>query len=211
MDRDPHPVPDSREYLAAWALSAAENMARAEKHFAEHVRAGIAAGIPGTGPLGQVIPAGVARGWLRRSEAIDLVLTALSTATRPSDHRAWLVVWLNDLGGTDQQIVDRADIMIPLLATGAPGIVTRLAPVLVAGVSTDRLADTVAAALSARTARARRAVLTALADRVAHDPAAAAAVAPGLATLTTTHDETLAAAVQRVLEAGRMATASTPG
>jgi hypothetical protein len=78
-------VPENVEYMKDWAAFAAAVLGlAAELHrretvpeealirnrFAEHVRVGMAVGVPATGPFGAVLPEGVRRGWFPRGEAI---------------------------------------------------------------------------------------------------------------------------------------------
>ncbi|MCL2091760.1 MAG: hypothetical protein FWH11_11300 [Micrococcales bacterium] len=133
--------------------------------FAEHVRAGVAAGLEGTGPFGWLILEGVGKGWLDRAEAVDLVLAALDATARPAERKAWLGVWLDGLHVTDDEVLARVETLIPVLATGDRHVLERLAPVLVAGVGDDLLADVGALALAAPTKKGLQSVLQALAAR----------------------------------------------
>ncbi|MCL2424159.1 MAG: hypothetical protein FWD11_09770 [Micrococcales bacterium] len=164
--------------------------------FAEHVRAAMAAGLD----VSRVIPDGVARGWATRDEAVDLVLVALDTAARPTERKVWLDVWLDDLHATDDEIVGHAQTLVPVLATGDVFVVERLAPVLIAGVDDDLLADVVTVALTGRTKKARRTVLAALARRPVPGVATVEALEPVVAELAAGADQTLARAACTLAE-----------
>ncbi|MCL2090746.1 MAG: hypothetical protein FWH11_05910 [Micrococcales bacterium] len=221
------PVPESVEYLKDWAAHAegvlvgdtgnplavgyggtlvdglfdlplCEEVIR--DRFAEHVRAGVAAGVAGTGPFGQVVPAGVARGWLDRTEAVELVLTALDGASRPGDRKAWLGAWLDGLHATDQEILVRADMLVPVMAAGGAPAIDRLAPVLIAGVDDDLLSDVATVALTASTKKALRAVLGALAARGRPTADVREAVGPQIVALDAGHDRALTRAVQAAVD-----------
>ena len=69
-----------------------------ERRLTEHVRAAVAVGVPATGPFGSGVPAAVARGWLERDEAVDLVVAALDAAQRPGDRKVWAQVLTGPLG-----------------------------------------------------------------------------------------------------------------
>ncbi|MCL2849302.1 MAG: hypothetical protein FWE61_04570, partial [Micrococcales bacterium] len=206
------PVPGRRPYLEEWVDvartvlvgQAVDDEDLVSSRFADHIRAAVALGV---GQFGDVLGAGVARGWLDRDEAVDLVLTAIDTATRPSDRRHWLRVWLDaqittddgpvpGLAVSDDEVLAHADALVPVLASGESPVVERLASVLVAAVDDDRLADVVTAALCGPTSKkACRAVLAALAARPR--PSTAEAIEPHITALSS--DKSLAGAVATVV------------
>lgn len=210
------PVPQVQSYLEGWVRYAEERLVESSgpwgrdielpdgvifDRFAEHVRAGVAARLAGAGEFGRIVPAAVAQGLLDRDEAVDLVLVALDTARRPSDRKAWLRIWLDDLAVTDGEIVAHVDTVVPILVAGEPAVVERLAPVLISQVSDDVLVDVATAALVAPTKRSLRAVLSALAARPRPSATTAGVVGPQLEGLDTGRDRTLARAVQDVTRA----------
>lgn len=179
--------------------------------FAEHVRAGVAAGVTGTGVFGWVVPAGVAHGWMGRDEAAALVVTALDQATRPTDCVAWLRVWLDRLGATSDEILAQAEILVPVLAastghTLGSEVVERLAPPLIAGVGDDLLVDVATAALGVSTKKARWSVLAALAVRPRPSDTTVEAIAPQVTVLEGAGFDKVVAAVVRA-----WGLAETPG
>ncbi|MCL2091908.1 MAG: hypothetical protein FWH11_12055 [Micrococcales bacterium] len=217
------PVPQNREYLKDWAAHAAATLTGDTAHgarldeavireqFAEHVRAGTAVGLVGAGPFGRVVPAGVARGWLDRDAAVGLVLTSLDAATRPGDRKVWLRTWLDDLHVTNAEIVDRAEALVPLLASGEALVVERLAPVLVAGVGDDQLADVATAALTAPTKKALRVVLRALAARPRPSQAPRETLGPQVTALSVDPDPALARVAQKVVDSWELTAAAPAG
>lgn len=210
------PVPDAVGYLldwvvvAAWALgedvevvplrSAPPSVDQVEGRFAEHVRAAVAAGVPGTSPLPVLLGTGVRRGWVDRAEALSLAFAALDTAVRPSDRKAWAVAITDGLGLTDTELVARADALVAVLSTGEAPLVEAFAPRLLGLVHDDLLADVLAAALTARTKKALLVVLKAAAAR-----RPSAAVLGELAELVgpraADKDKAVAAAAGKVLDA----------
>ncbi|MCL2466594.1 MAG: hypothetical protein FWF02_00920 [Micrococcales bacterium] len=220
-----HQLPvDNREYITDWAAYAEAVLTRdfsqltwqprggpapdaaqweplIAERFVEHVRAGVALGVHANGPFGRVLPAGVERGWLAHDEAVELVLAGLDCAARPSDRKAWVEAWLDRLGVTDDEVVSRAHTLVPVLATGDAVVVERLAPLLIAGVPDDLLADVVTAALAAPTKKALRVVLTAMAARPRPAAPTVEAVAPQLNALDVARDKPLARALQAVVDA----------
>lgn len=210
------PVPRARPYLEGWARYAEDLLVGSPDswwhdvelpeavvldRFAEHVRAGVETGLAGAGGFGRLVPAGVARGLLDRDEAVELVLVALDTARRPSDRRAWLRIWLDDLAATDNEIVAHVDTVVPIMAASEPVVVERLAPVLIAQVDNAVLVDVAGAALTVPTKKALRAALAALAARQRPSEETVTTLAPYLETLDTGRDRSLERAVRKVTEA----------
>ncbi|MCL2850300.1 MAG: hypothetical protein FWE61_09695, partial [Micrococcales bacterium] len=218
-------VPDDLEYLKDWVVHAqavicdkppellrrqlwgnptlAEPVIR--ERFADHVRAGAAARLAGTGPFGAVLPAGVAKGWLDRDEAVELVFAMADAATRPGDRKVWVGV-LDDLDVADAEILARAQTLVPLLANAAPAVVERLAPVLIGGVDGDLLADVATAALSVATKKARLVVLAALAARPRPSPQTVEVLAPQVTALDVGRDAAVVRAAQALVTAWGLAT-----
>ncbi|MCL2091775.1 MAG: hypothetical protein FWH11_11380 [Micrococcales bacterium] len=208
------PVPTHSEYLKDWVAHARAVLTGdgiypkvplctetvVADRFVEHVRSSVAAVLPAPA-LSRVVVAGVARGWLDRAEAVDLVLAALDGARRPGDRKAWLGAWLDDLGVTDAEIVTHADALVPVLAHGDGSTVERLAPVLIAGVSDDQLSEVATVALAVSTKKALAVVLGALAARPRTSDETAEVLGSQVAALDVGRDRSLARAVQGVGDA----------
>ncbi|WP_421733301.1 DUF6493 family protein [Cellulomonas sp.] len=220
VDRFDLPVPDRIAYLKDWSvyalgvLSGEADLVPAdrgwcepaviERRLPEHVRAGVGAGVPATGPFGSVVPAAVARGWLSRDEAVDLVVAALDAAQRPGDRKVWAQVLTGPLALSDDELVARADALVTVLARGDGPVVELLAPRLVAGVSDNVLGDVLAVTLPVRTKKVLRLLLTAAADRPRPHRDVVDAVAPLVLLHTSGTDRTVARAALALADAWGM-------
>lgn len=217
VDRHDLPVPRSVEYLKDWAAHASivltgvgEVVGRGSvpcdeavirRRFAEHVRAAVAVGVPATGPFGAVPAAGVERGWLDRDEAVELVLTALDAAQRPGDRKVWAQVLTGPLGLTDDELAERADLLVGVLAHGDGPVVEALGPRLVARAGDDVLGDVLAVTLPVRTKKVLRALLARAAARPRPADDVVEAVAPLVLPHVTSTDRPLVRAAQALVDA----------
>ncbi|MFF2273802.1 hypothetical protein ACFVTX_16120 [Agromyces sp. NPDC058136] len=170
-------VPDSVEYLKDWAVYAAVALGLEAElfpsdrgaidaevirpRFVDHVRAGIAAGAPATGPFGGVVVAGAAQGWIDRDEAVSLVLAALDAAQRPGDRKVWAMALTDDLALTDVEIVANADALLGALSHAEAPVVTALAPAIIEHGDEHQAADVLSLALMVKAKAARKLVLDA--------------------------------------------------
>ncbi|MDR2567636.1 MAG: hypothetical protein LBC97_16605 [Bifidobacteriaceae bacterium] len=207
------PVPDNTEYIKDWAAFAAATLglpaeitgpqralpaeSAIRDRFAEHVRAGVAAGAPATGPFGPVVAAGVEKGWMGRAEAVELAFAALDAASRPGDRKAWLAA-LDQLGVENADFAARADGLVPLLATGEGGIVQRLGPVLIGGEDDAVAVEALIAALAAPAKKTLRTVLEAALAR--RRPEGAEALTGQLAQLAGDRDKWVARSAGRLID-----------
>ncbi|MCL2091906.1 MAG: hypothetical protein FWH11_12045 [Micrococcales bacterium] len=171
--------------------------------FVDHVRAYVEVGLDSA----LVLLAGVHRGWLDRDAAASLVLTAIDTAIRPVDRKTWLGAWLDGLSATDEEIVARADTLVPVMAAGGAPAVERLAPVLIAGVDDDLLVDVATVALTVPTKKALRVVLKALAAR---PRPSVEAIGSQVMAVDVGHDKSLAKAVRTVVDSWGLGEAAGP-
>ncbi|MDR2771063.1 MAG: PRTRC system protein E, partial [Clostridiales Family XIII bacterium] len=167
-------VPQTVEYIKDWSVYAAAALGLKaetrynetdlpgldliEKRYAEHIRTGAAVGAPATGPFSAVLSAGVKRGLIARDEAVSVVFSALDAAIRPGDRKVWLRV-LDELSVSDAELAERAQTLIPLLSTGETAVIERLAPTLIARAEGGSLTELLLASLTAKTKKAREAVL----------------------------------------------------
>lgn len=146
--------------------------------FAEHVRAAVAAGLQLTGPLLPACRLGLGRGLLDRDELIGLSFAGLDRARRPGERDAWVTFLADDLRVTDAEILERAEELIPALATGSREVVERFGVVLLGHAPQELLLDLVATALPAATSRRLRTLIVdTLAARTPPDPAVARDIA----------------------------------
>ncbi|MEJ7647689.1 MAG: hypothetical protein WKF57_01380 [Nakamurella sp.] len=194
-------IPDNEEYLQDWAGCAylaltprqpGETLTWSRMtippeeavtpRFAEHVRASVAAGLQLTGPLLPACQLGLGRGLLERQEMVDLSFAGLDRARRPGERAAWVTFLVDDLRITDAEILERAEELIPALATGSREVVEQFGVVLLARAPDELLVDLVASALPAVTSRRLRTLIVdTLAARDRPDPAVVKDVADVLA------------------------------
>lgn len=213
VDRLNLDVPQNVEYLKDWSVYAAAAMGLEaetryndtdlpgldliEKRFVEHIQKGIAAGVPATGPFGAVLPCGVKRGLLPRENAAELVFSALDAAVRPGDRKVWLEV-LDELGISDEELCARTQSLIPLLSFGDAAVITRLAPVLIAGAKGELLMEVLLSAFSAPTKKAKQAVLKSALS--CPRPERADDLSPWLSIFAGDKDRDLASLAQRLIK-----------
>lgn len=174
-------VPQNVDYLKDWVALALEQVAIELRdasdgrqpprdpatawRFMEHLAAAAALGVPATGPFGRLVPLAVSGGWIERDAAVALSFQALDSAQRPGDRRRWAEVLVDDLAVRDDEVVARAEELVPALASGEPGVVEWFAPILIRGVDEGQLAEVAMAALMVGTRKAQRIVIDALATR----------------------------------------------
>ncbi|MDR0490437.1 MAG: PRTRC system protein E, partial [Oscillospiraceae bacterium] len=214
VDRLNMGVPQNVEYIKDWSVYAAAAMGLKaelrhrdetdlpgidviEKRFVEHIQIGIAVNAPATGPFGAVLPAGVKRGWLSRDNAVMLVLSALDASVRPGDRKVWLGV-LDELGISEEELCSNIQSLIPLMSTGDSAVVTRLAPVLIAGADSNLLTEVLLSTLSATTKKARQLVLKSALDRSC--PNNAEELASWLSMLASDKDKSVASLAERLMK-----------
>ncbi|MBB2924037.1 DUF6493 family protein [Cellulomonas cellasea] len=220
VERGDLPVPEDLGYLKDWSVYALGALTGGgelvpshrgwcepdtiRRRLPEHVRAGVAVGVPATGPFGTVVPAAVDRGWLVRDEAVDLVLAALDAAQRPGDRKAWAQVLTGPLGLTDGELIARADALVAVLAHGEGPVVELLAPRLIAGAPDDVLGDVLAVTLLVPTKKVLRLLLTTAAERPRPSSDVVDTVAPLVAAYLASTDRALARAAATLTEAWGM-------
>lgn len=174
VDRLSLEIPQSAEYIKDWSVYAAVAMglpaetlyhetdlpdiAMIKKRFGEHIRVGIAVNAPATGPFGRLFPEGVLRGYMSKEEGIGLIFSALDASVRPADRKVWLQA-LDKLGISDQELYSRTQMLIPLLSSGEPAVVERIAPVLIAGADSDMLGEVLVSSLCTSVKKAKQLVL----------------------------------------------------
>lgn len=211
------PVPHDVDYVKDWSVYALGALtgegelyptsrgwcapATVSRRAAEHLRAGVAAGAPATGPFGSVVAHAVAAGWVARDEAVRLVLTALDAAQRPGDRKVWVQVLTGPLALTDDELVAHADALVTVLAHGEGPVVDAVAPRLIAGVPDDVLGDVLAVTLPVRTKKVLLGLLTAAARRPRPSSSVCDAVAPLVAPHTAAADRQVARAAGALVAA----------
>ncbi|WP_036923515.1 hypothetical protein [Propionicicella superfundia] len=220
-------VPDNIEYLKDWAAfavaqltgDAAELPGRdatmpaaepARERFVEHIDLAVSSGLPSTGPLGRIVPAAVAQGWLDPGHAAELALSGMDAAQRPGDRKRWAEVLVDELAVDPQFLVARSDALIPALATGEAPLVERFGPPLIAGVGDDQLGDIAVVSLMVGTRKGQRTVLKALAARTAPSAETVASVAPRLDELAAEKDRAVSRAAAALLRSWGVAESGRP-
>ncbi|PFG44146.1 hypothetical protein ATJ88_2864 [Isoptericola jiangsuensis] len=167
----------------------------------EHLRAGVAAGVPATGPFGTVFAAAVERDLVERTEALDLALAALDAAQRPGDRKVWARLLTGPLAVTDDELVARTDVLVAILTHGDGPVVEAFGPRLVRTLPDDLLADVLLVTLPVRTKKVLRLLLTAAAGRPRPPAEAADVVAPLVVPHAAGPDRVLARAASALVAA----------
>ncbi|MCE1173607.1 MAG: hypothetical protein LWW77_03250 [Propionibacteriales bacterium] len=215
------PVPEVGDYPAIWARWGSWQLSPrmygqrpGQAHliaakFVEHVDVAVAVGVPPAHGLADVIRHGRNHGWIGRDQTVTLAFAGLNAAQRPWDRKGWLQV-LDDLAIADQELLDRADALVPLLAMGESALVERLGPVLIGGVDEAGLADVALSCLTAPTKKATVVVLKALAARSLPSVEVREAVAEQVAVLAGGRDAAVAKAAAAVIAAWRLADLVAP-
>ena len=186
-------------YAVAWttlALQACRGEGDPEPFTAEaeeHLSLAVEVHLPPHGALGDLLRLDL----LPRERRLELCLAGLESAPRPSDRADWGRLLL-DLAVTDDELRARADLLLGALASGEgpllEGLGTRCAAVL----GDEYLPDLLVIAGAARTKKAAKALLSALASRPR--PAETTELESLLADLLV-RDADIAKATQRLCEA----------
>lgn len=207
------PIPRNVPYAAAWCSSAALDLrlrtprdnrgapepGASEHRFAEHVETAIELAITPS-DLPAVMAEGARLGRLDRQHAVNLALSALDAASKPTARTAWANSLVDTFALTDAEFLDHGEILIQAMAMGPATIVDRFAPPLIAVTDDDQLADVLLVALTAPTKKAQRSALNAAAARIAPAPGVIAAVTDLLGDLASSPDRAIAKAAQAVLD-----------
>lgn len=208
------PVPDNAEYLKDWACVAHHHLVKPGEYlqgrsarigksliaarYAEHLRAAVAAGVPGRGPLGELIAPGVERRLVGRDETVALTFAALDAAQRPGDRKVWFEALTRDLDLTEDEFLARADELVQAMSLGDVAVIEKVAPILIARGDENSLADVLTVALLAKTKKAKLVVLRAAAHRESPGEGVADAIAPILGDLANGDDPALARAADQL-------------
>ncbi|MCL2378064.1 MAG: hypothetical protein FWC77_02955 [Defluviitaleaceae bacterium] len=166
--------------------------------FAEHIHAGLAVNTPLTLNFGQVAIHGIKHGMINRETTLPHIFAALDAAIRPADRKALLKI-LDELNITDQELVDRTQALIPILATSDTAVINRLAPPLIAHADDELLPEIMLSAFSATTKKTRLLVLKSAQNRPA--PPGAEEIAPWLIMLAADKDKAVATTAKKLIQA----------
>ncbi|MDR2870396.1 MAG: hypothetical protein LBV04_08105 [Deferribacteraceae bacterium] len=171
VDRLNLDIPQNVNYIGHWAFYVTHNLSRKEesprrvaiikRRFKEHIAVGVTLKAPdGKSAELAIVPIGVERGWLERSEAIDMAIIGLDAASHPSNRKLWLDL-LDELAISDSEIAAHTDTLIPILATGDQYVLNRLVPTLIANAKGAQLAELLIASFSVKTKKGKQLVLKA--------------------------------------------------
>ncbi|MCL2528480.1 MAG: hypothetical protein FWE42_08695 [Defluviitaleaceae bacterium] len=169
-----------------------------EKRFGEHIQAGFAANTPLTGNFGRAAVYGAKQGLVSRDEMVPLTFSALDAAIRPADRKATLEI-LDEMQITHEEIADRVQSIIPILATSDSIVINYFAPPLIAHAPGDMLVEVMVSSFSATTKKTRLLVLkSALARKCPPNPEE---IAPWLSILAADKDKTIITAATKLMKA----------
>lgn len=215
------PLPEHPEYLKDWAVYALGALtgggelmppdrgliaeALIAPRYPEHARAAIALGTPATGPFGESVPAALERGWLSRTEAMDLAVAGLDAAQRPGDRKVWAALLTGPLGltepGNEAELDARTETLLSAIATGEAAVIEAFAPALMARADDALLSEILVLGLSAKPKKTKRALLLAAADRSAPGARAREELAALVGPLAAGTDAQLAKPARALLDA----------
>ncbi|MDO4766369.1 MAG: DUF6493 family protein [Eubacteriales bacterium] len=126
--------------------------------FQEHIEIGIAVNAPATGPFSKVLVKGVSDGLLGKEQAKQQVFLALDMAARPGDRKEWIRV-LEEIGMTEEDILERAESLMPLLAFGETAITEKIAPVLIERLPAEKMAAVLISSFAAKSKKTKQLLL----------------------------------------------------
>lgn len=219
-------VPNKVGYLQDWSIVAlaaltgdVDNITFPEKHvlptfeelrpsFEEHWQATLRSGAPMTGTFGKLLAAAVKAGLIERDAGIEQLFMSLDAAARPSDRKELTSLIVNDIAVTDDELVARTDVLIPVLSHGEGPVVESFAPRLIANVADDLVGEVALACLYAKTKKAVRQVLTALKQRDFPGHSSAELLHERLGELAQSHDKATVKLAEAVLAHWNMSPAA---
>ena len=168
--------------------------------FSTHLRAALALGVSVDGPLGAVLLMGVQHGLISRDEALQHAITGLDTAPKPWDRKELVRIITEDLSASDSELLDRVAALVPAISMGEGPVVEALAPRLITFAPPEVVAEVALPALYAKTVKAKRAVVEALAGRSDLGPEQTDLLADRLGELAAERNAALAKQAQRILD-----------
>lgn len=170
------PIPESVDYIKDWAFYAEkafekDDSTRVEskddfdppiemirRRFSEHIEVGVAVNAPATGPFSKVLLQGVHDGLISNGKAKHFVFFALDKSSRPGDRKEWMRT-MEELGVTDEELLGRAESLIPLLALGETAITERIVPVLLPKISEERFPEVLMSSFVVKSKKMKAAIL----------------------------------------------------
>ncbi|MDO5098503.1 MAG: hypothetical protein Q4D85_07050 [Corynebacterium sp.] len=176
-------IPDNPTYLNNWALTVlpliapdavkdfpvAAHLAITKKNalarLPEHIACGVKYPVLVWGAWGKLLVEAEKHAMVDRGVALDAVVRALDVAQKRSQIKRCMSLLVDDLAITDEELLARTDVLVPLLARGDSLCVTSFAPRLIAAVPSDGLAEVALAASYVSTMTGQRKVFQALVKR----------------------------------------------
>lgn len=168
--------------------------------FATHLRAALELGDSVDGPSGAVLLMGVQQGLISRDDALQLAITGLDTAPRPGDRKELVRIITEELSVSDSELLDRVVALVPAISTGEGPVVEALAPRLISFAPPEVVAELALPALYAKTVKAKRAVVEALAGRKDLESEQVHLLSDRVGELAVEKNAALAKRAQRVLD-----------
>lgn len=169
--------------------------------FATHLRAALELGGSVDGPSGAVLLMGVQQGLISRDDALQLAITGLDTAPKPGDRKELVRIITEELSVSDSELLDRVVALVPAISTGEGPVVEALAPRLISFAPPEVVAEVALPALYAKTVKAKRAMVEALAGRKDLESEQVHLLSDRVGELAVEKNAALAKRAQRVLDA----------
>lgn len=208
-------VPDNLAYLETWVHVAAATLGADEEtpddvtvplavlqtRYADHLRAALRSGNPAPREAGVLVGGGVERGWIGLDEARQLVLFAMEQAQRPIDRKTWAAVLTDTLGATPEWLLEHAGVILSVVSFGDDAIITRFTPVLLASGDDELIMQAMLIGLTAKSAKAKAALLEVAAATPPPGVETTAVVAEAVAPLLSAKDRKVSRRAQALVDA----------
>lgn len=202
-------TPAEPEFLERWANIAVGAMGEEGEVPAEIVgaryRESLTALLQGTIPTrfdaAALVGGGVARGWIPRDEARELVLFAMDRAPRPSDRVTWSRVLVGTLEAPEEWLLEHAPVLVSTMSFGDDAVITAFVPVLLAAGDDELTMQALFAGLAAKSAKAKAAVLAATLEARVPGPEVAQLLGDQVAALAGAKDRRVAGNATAVMAA----------
>ena len=191
------PVPENLDYLSGWAETAAVSLDTAGEllsevqipvetiasRYLDHLRAALRSHNPAPNGAATLVAGGIERQLVSRDEACDLVLFAMEQAQRPIDRKTWAAVLTDTLDASPEWLLARASVLVSVMSFGDDQLITRFAPVLLHSGDDELVMQAMLIGLTAKSAKAKAALLEVAADVAAPGEAVREVVAASVAEL----------------------------
>lgn len=178
------PLPDSRNYFHDWTIFAHEHFVDVsiqfntksqpsiprelvEKRFEEHLLGAASSGVPADPVLVPLVRTSVDKGLVSEEFAIEVAMTGLVNAPRPSDRKHWCQLLTKNLNLESHQLLEFLPQLSQVIAVSEPIVVETVGVPLLKVLDGPDVLDVALPCLYATTKKAQRQTLSALAGRVA--------------------------------------------